>query len=184
MRKKYIQNVYMREVEDKIFFIEENKDLDYYIALKYIKEIKKPLTAYCNGKKYTGLDKNYSILEYVPKNRNYNCRIFFNENNQPLCFYFDINNGTGKDDEGIWYDDLYLDITMECPIITGGFYYIRIDDEKEFKQAKKDGIIDDKLYAKGYEIADKLMEELRNMNNDIVNKCQFDLYRIKNKLNI
>ena len=110
--------------------------------------------------------------------------IFFNENNQPLCFYFDINNGTGKDDEGIWYDDLYLDITMECPIITGGFYYIRIDDEKEFKQAKKDGIIDDKLYAKGYEIADKLMEELRNMNNDIVNKCQFDLYRIKNKLNI
>ena len=58
------------------------------MALKFIKNIDKPLTAYCNGKKYVGLDKGFSILEYVPKYRNYNCRVFFNENCQPLCFYF------------------------------------------------------------------------------------------------
>ena len=58
---------------------------------------------------------------------------------------------------------------MECPTITGGFYYIRLDDEKEFKQAKKDGLINDELYNMGYETANKLMEELKIFKNDIVN---------------
>ena len=34
------------------------------------------------------------------------------------------------------------------------------------------------------EIAEKLMNELRNQNNDIVKRCQFDLFRIKQKLNL
>lgn len=183
-KKKYIQNVYMREVNDKLYYEEEDKSLNGYVALTFIKNIDKPLTTYCNGKKYIGLDKGSSILEYVPKNGNYNCRVFFNENNQPLCFYFDINNGTGRDEQGVWYDDLYLDVTMECPTITGGFYYIRLDDEKEFKQAKKDSLINDELYNMGYETANKLMEELKIFKNDIVNRCQVDLIMLKNKLSI
>ena len=184
MRKKYIEKVYMREVTDKDFYFEEDKSLNGYIAIKYVKNIIKPLSAYCNGKKYIGLDKGYSILEYVPFDGNYNCRVFFDETNRPLCFYFDINNGMGKDEESIWYDDLYLDVTMECPAITGGFYYIRLDDEPEFKKAHKEGLITDEQYQLGYETAEKLMAELKSFKNNIVNRCQVDLHRLKTLLNI
>ena len=50
--------------------------------------------------------------------------------------------------------------------------------------AKKEGKIDEETYNAGYQTATLLMEDLRAQNNDIVNRCQFDLYRIKNLLNI
>ncbi len=184
MRKKFIDKVYMREVTDKIWYLEKEDTLNGYIALKYVKEMSKPLTAFCNGKRYVGLDKGYSILEYVLLDRKYNCRVFFDNINRPLCFYFDINNGSGIENDIPWYDDLYLDVTMECPAITDIGYYIRLDDQIEFKLAKNEGVIDEDTYALGYEIATGLMKELREQKNDIVNRCQFDLYRIKSLLNL
>lgn len=184
MRVKFIDKVYMREVTDKEWYIEENSDIDGHIALKYIKEISQPLTAYSNGKKYIGLDAGYSILEYVPKNRGYNCRVFFDRQNRPLCYYFDINNGTGVENNMPWYDDLYLDVTMECPVVTGSAYFIRLDDEKEFKTAKKEGFITEEVYISGFDTAIKLMNELRNIENDIVNRSVWDIVRIKQKINL
>lgn len=184
MRQKFVDKVYMREVTDRVWHLEKDESLNGWIALKYVKEISKPLTAFCNGKKYVGLDKGYSILEYIPIGRNYNCRVFFNELNQPICFYFDINNGVGIENDVPWYDDLYLDVTMECPTITEMGYYIRLDDEGEFKMAKKEGKIDEEIYNLGYKVAQELMTELRGQKNDLVQRCQFDLYRIKSMLGL
>lgn len=184
MRKKFVHQTYMREVKDSIWYLEKCDEIDGYIALKYIKDIQKPLNAFCNGKQYIGLDNGYSILEYVPNNRNYNCRVFFNGKNEPLCYYFDINNGVGIEDNLPWYDDLYLDVTMECNAITEIGNYIRLDDEIEFKKAKKEGVISDELYQRGYEVAIRLMTELRQCNNDIVKRSQSDLIRIKKQLEI
>ena len=184
MRQKFIDKVYMREVLDKVWYLEEDESINGYIALKYVKEISKPLTSFCNGKKYIGLDSGYSILEYVPRDRNYNARVFFDKDNKPLLFYFDINKCVGIENEVPWYDDLYLDVTMETVNITDIGNYIRLDDEGEFKSAYKQGLIDDSTYEKGYNVAIKIMEELRNSTNDIVNRCQADLIRIKKVLNI
>lgn len=76
----------MREVTNKEWYLEKDEKLNGYIALKYVKEISKPLTAFCNGKKYVGLDKGYSILEYLPLDRKYNCRIFFDALNRYSAF--------------------------------------------------------------------------------------------------
>lgn len=179
MRQKFIDKVYMREVLDKVWYLEKDEEFNGYIALKYIKEISKPLTSFCNGKKYIGLDKGYSILEYVPLDRNYNCRVFFDNVNRPLCFYFDINNGSGIENDIPWYDDLYLDVTMECQQITEIGNYIRLDDEDELKLAKKEGKIDEDTYNRAYQVAIDLMKELREKKNDIVNRCENDLKRIK-----
>lgn len=184
MRQKFIDKVYMREVLSKEWYLEKDKQLNGYIALKYIKQISKPLTAFSNGKKYVGLDNGFSILEYVPLDRRYNCRVFFDDFNKPLCFYFDINNGSGEENGIPWYDDLYLDVTMECPAITETCYYIRLDDEAELKVAKKEGKISEQTYNQAYEIAIQLMLELRAQKNDLVNRCQFDLFRIKNMLGL
>ena len=73
---------------------------------------------------------------------------------------------------------------MECPVITEIGYYIHLDDEIELKMAKKEEIIDEKTYNEAYKTAIDLMHELREQKNDIVNRCQFDLYRIKNLLHL
>ena len=128
--------------------------------------------------------QNKDDLEYI-KVQIFNLyNLFFDEINRPLCFYFDINNGSGIENGIPWYDDLYLDVTMECPAITEIGYYIRLDDEFEFKMAKKEGKIDEDTYHNGYKVAIDLMQELREQKNDIVNRCQFDLCRIKTILNL
>ena len=54
-----------------------SEDFNGYIALKFVKSMPKPIRALCNGKKYIGLDNNYSVLEYVPLDKKYNCSITF-----------------------------------------------------------------------------------------------------------
>lgn len=73
---------------------------------------------------------------------------------------------------------------MECPVVTNGSYFIRLDDEKEFKTALKDGSISQNDYDKGYLTATALMDNLKSHANDIVIRSQYDIFRIKNKLNI
>lgn len=183
MRKKFVNQVYMREVIDHTWHLEFNESINGYIALKLINKISKPLTAMSNGKKYVGLDEGYSIIEYVPLSRNYNCRVFFDKLNRPLCYYFDINNGSGIENNVPWYDDLYLDVTMECPVITEGGYYIKIDDELEFKNAKNEGKITQDQFNLGYATAHALITELKNWDNDIVNRSIHDIYRLKEIIN-
>lgn len=184
MRKKFVDKIYMRDVTQKEWYFEENKEINGYIALKHIKEIDSPICAYCNGTKYVGLDKGYTMLEYVLLDKKYNCRVFFDDKNRPLLCYFDINNGCGIENNVPWYDDLYLDVTLSCPVITGSGYYIFLDDEIEFANAKKEGVIDEVVYKQGYDTANALMQELRENNNEIVNRCVYDIYRLKKLLNL
>lgn len=182
MRKKFIDKVYMRDVLEHVWLLEEQDDL--FIAIKYIKKINKPIKSYCNGSQYIGLDDGYSIVEYLPKNKLYNMRVFFDNKNRPLCYYFDVNNGNGLENGMPWYDDLYLDVTMECPTINGFGFYIRLDDEVELKNAKKQSLITDKLYIQAYDTANEIMKELKSQNNELVNRSCYDIIRLKSKLKL
>lgn len=184
MRKKYVDQVYMKEVLAKEWYVEKCDEINGYIALKYIKEMTEPISWFCNGKKYIGVDKGYSILEYICPDRDYNCRVFFDNLDRPMLFYFDINNGSGIENNIPWYDDLFLDVLMECPIVTDTGYYIRLDDFNEFKAAFKEGVFDKETYDQKFNAAVELMTELRERKNDIFNRCQHDLYRIKTQLNL
>lgn len=184
MRKKFVDKIYMRDVTEKVWYLEKNDDINGYIAVKYIKEMPSQICSYCNGKKYVGLDQGYTILEYVLLDKKYNCRVFIDTENRPFLFYFDINNGCGIENDVPWYDDLYLDVILSCPIITGNSDYIFLDDQIEFSNAKKEGLIDESLYEQGYETANALMTELREHKNQIVNRCVYDIFRLKKLLNI
>lgn len=184
MRKKYSKDIYMKEVTKSIWHLEDKIDFDGKLGLKYIQEIEKPIKYYCNGNRYIGLDVGYTILEYVPKDRYYTLRAFFDKLNRPILYYFDIVNQTGIDEYSPWYDDMFLDVTMECPIITNGYYHINLVDELEFKQAFKDGVLTQEMFDRGMSTALKLMEELKAQTNDLVNRSIYDVYRLKKELNI
>ena len=182
MRQKFINKVYMREILDHTWYCEKNEEFGGYIAIKYIKDIKKQIKGFANGYDYVGLDKGYTILEYVPENEKYNARVFFDRDNRPLIYYFDINNGNGEENGVPWYDDLYLDVILECPAANRLGYYLKLDDADELKQAFKEGTIDEVLFNQAHKTARKLMDELMQLNNDIFKRSTYDIVRLKEKI--
>ena len=184
MKKKYVKEVFMREVESGLFYVEECPDIDGIVGIKYIQRMNEPVKTLCNGREYVWLDNGYSILEFVPRGRGYNCRIFFDAENVPLLYYFDVNDGVGVDERGVWYNDLYLDVVCEMPKITRGCMQVRLDDRQDFEDAYQAGLFDEKTYARGFDTAKQIMGEISCGANDCVGRSLHDLMRLKTKLGI
>lgn len=184
MKRKFIEDQFIKVATDSKTFVEFDKNLNGYVAIKYFKKVKRELHNWSNGNKYVFLGDGYSIIEYLPVDKNYNCRAFFDNYNRPIGYYFDINNGSGELDGKHWYDDLWLDVIVTTPHINNGFNYIFVDDEDEFEQAHKDGLVDDELYKLGFEWMNSLIAELKESKNNIVNRSCFDIYNLKQKYNL
>ena len=105
---RYSSESYLKDVRkhDIKFFL--NNELDYYIVVKKIIEIDSSFILNEYGKDITILDNNYSILEYIPKNENYICRIFIDdkENIIEKIFLFTRKNFLYDGIPG--YDDLKI----------------------------------------------------------------------------
>ena len=160
MKKKIISNTYLRDVEKyqiKIYLDEE----EYYIAVKKLIDVREKFILK-NG--LVVMDNGYYVFEVVPKNENYAMRLFLDNNKIPLEYYFDItkNNGLYEKTNTPCYDDLYLDI-----IYLNG--EIRIQDEDELIEAYKKNDITEEDLKLTYKIKEKLLEEIKNNTNKLMN---------------
>ena len=110
------------------------------------------------------MDDGYYVFEVIPKKDNYAMRLFLNANKEPLEYYFDIckNNRLDSVYKVPCYDDLYLDITY----LDG---YINILDEDELIAAYKSGDISQEDYELVYKMRDRLLEEINNKTNKLMN---------------
>ena len=107
---------------------------------------------------------NFYLIEITPKNENYNLRIYLDEKQNILQYYFDITLENGLDEQtGLpYYIDLYTDIT-----ITNG--EIRILDLDELQDALTNGDITQQQFDLAEEIKDKLLQEIMQKNNKYLN---------------
>lgn len=110
MRRKLISKTYLKDVnkyELRIYFDKE----DCYISVKKIIDIEKPFIL---GLGVCLINDGYYIVEVIPKKENYAMRVFLNSKKEILEYYFDISLGNGLDNESNipYYDDLYLDVTV------------------------------------------------------------------------
>ena len=110
------------------------------------------------------MDNNYSIIEVIPKNENYAMRVYFDENNNILQYYFDVSlkNGVDEETKVPFYDDLFVDIT-----VTDG--KIEVLDEDELDDALNSKIISKADYDLAIQTRDKLLSELQNGTNEYFN---------------
>lgn len=160
MKRKIISKTYLRDVEKYQFKLFLDED-DYYISVKkliYVREkfiIKNNLCVMDNG---------YYVFEVVPKDENYAMRLFLDENKRPLEYYFDISKNNGLDEQTNipCYDDLYLDITY-----SNG--KIHILDEDELIEAYHTGDITRDDYELVYRMKEKLLFEIENKTNQLMN---------------
>lgn len=160
MKKKIISNTYLRDIEKYQFKLYLDED-DYYIAVKKIIKVREKYILKCG---LCVMDENYYVFEVIPKNENYAMRLFLNDKKEPLEYYFDISkNPSLYEKTNIpCYDDLYLDITY----LDGK---IEIKDEDELLEAYESKDITDEDMEIVYKTRDKLLEEIKNHTNKIMN---------------
>ena len=169
-RKVDVRKKYTREAKKLEITIVEMKDLDAYMTLKEFKEVTEPYFMYINGELVKKIDKNFTLLEYTPLHENYNVRAYIDDKENILEYYFDITDGNIIEEGIPYYDDLYLDVVFYQECATKSSTYINLEDRNDLLDALKSGEIDKEKYDFAFEIADKLMKELKKNENKFVNR--------------
>ena len=105
-----IENSYC---EDTYEFIDDSF-VDCYTVIKKVNSIDKPYISTHTGKDICLLKEGYYMVEYLPKSGNYEVRVFLNEKKEAVSYYIDVIDDIDIEyGKGLYYDDLYLDITID-----------------------------------------------------------------------
>ena len=106
------------------------------------------------------------MVEYLPKSGNYEVRVFLNEKKEAVSYYIDVIDDIDIEyGKGLYYDDLYLDITIDK--INGDV--VKVWDEDELQQALEENDITKEQYEKAYHILKDLLCEIASNSNIYVN---------------
>jgi predicted RNA-binding protein associated with RNAse of E/G family len=176
MKEKRLTEVYMREVLEKDIKFKEDSELNCYLTFKHIIKTSQSCTNYINGKKVVVVDNGYTILEYTPKDKNYNVRVFIDTNGNIIKYYFDIIKSFKVINNEIYYQDLYLDIIYDTKYANNNCNYLTVLDEKELLEAYETKKITKEDLDLTYKTADKLIDEITNNKNKFVNRGNKDYF--------
>ena len=181
-RKVDVRKKYTREAKELEITIGYIKELNAYVTLKEFKEVTAPYSMYINGELVKKIDKNYTLLEYTPIDENYNVRAHIDDKLNILEYYFDITDGNAIEDGIPVYDDLYLDVVFYQECATKSSTYINLEDRNDLSDALKRGDIDEVKYNFAFEVADKLMKELKSNKNRFVNRGLQDYLKYRKNI--
>lgn len=161
VKKKYITETYLRDVEEYEYNLIEDKENDCYISIKKILSIKSP---FCTKNSGCLIDNMYSIIEVVPLDENYCIRLFIDDNNKIILYYFDITlkNGFDNDFNSPYYKDLFLDVILKDDQIS-------ILDEEELNEALENKNITIYEYNLAQNVKSELISSLRSKTNKYMN---------------
>lgn len=100
--KEFSSKTYLKDVinyELKIYC----KCNEYYFVIKKILNIKSPFIINEMGHDIKLLDNDYYILEYIPCNKKYFCRLFIDENKEIKEYYYQFVKDQGIDNSIPYY---------------------------------------------------------------------------------
>lgn len=180
VRKKQI-----REAIETNITIKKIEDLNCYFTVKEINKIDENNELICNYPSCRKIDKNYKMLEYTPVDEKYNVRVFVNDKNEIFEYYIDITNGMELRDGVPYYNDLYLDVIYYnnkeiMKKVSETKEELRLVDKEELEDALNQKLITKQQYDEAYNIANKIMGEIRSGTNIFVNRGLTDYLNIKN----
>ena len=157
MKKKYVDETYLREVTEYQVITRQLIDQNAYVVLKKIIKTNEPFV-----KKAVLIDNGYYILEYTPMDELYNARAFIDKDLNVISYYFDISLGNGIDDGRPYYNDLYLDIIYGIETDKK----VKVLDEDELLEALEKGNITQQEYDLANCVCDKLVKEINKKNQN------------------
>lgn len=101
-------------------------------------------------------------LQHFPTAENYTVTTMFDQNGKVVQWYIDVCYKHGLDDQGPWWDDLFLDII----VLPSGDYFLV--DEEELEEALHSGLINQEKYELAKHVAQKIMDELEGNNMNLL----------------
>ena len=106
------------------------------------------------------------MIEYLPKNAHYGVRVFLDDNKNTIAYYIDIIDKIGiETGKGLYYDDLYLDVTIDKL----NEDYTMVWDEDELKKALEDGDINKEQYDEAYDALRDILNQIAQSSNVYIN---------------
>lgn len=166
MRKKSIAETYLRDVKDYKMAIFEEKEKNAFISIKQILRTQSPFTILNpKGQEVTLIDTGYYIVEFTPMGAFWNGRVFLDEKQKVLEYYFDMSLQNGVEDGVPYYDDLYLDVIYD-PNEDG---FLLTDDLDELDAALTEKQISMKEHALALKTAEMILTEIHSGTNAFVN---------------
>lgn len=157
MNRKLISKTYLKDVNKyELNFYFDNKD--YYLAIKKFINVEKPFILQSG---VCLIDNGYYMAEVIPKKENYIMRIYFNEKKERIEYYFDVTLKNGLDEKSNipYYDDLYLDVTINRN------REVKVLDEDELLEALNRKEISEDEYNLANKTKESLLESIINKNN-------------------
>lgn len=157
MNRKLISKTYLKDVNKyELNFYFDNKD--YYLAIKKFINVEKPFILQSG---VCLIDNGYYMAEVIPKKENYIMRVYFNEKKERIEYYFDVTLKNGLDEKSNipYYDDLYLDVTIN----RNG--EVKVLDEDELLEALNRKEISEDEYNLANKTKESLLESITNKNN-------------------
>lgn len=159
---KYISSTYLKDIADYTFKMFYDKTKEYYITVKKINKIKTPFVLEEEGKKVTIIDNGYSILEYIPLNEKYICRVHIDKEKNVIERFFIVSKENKMENRIPTYEDLKL--SLVCIYDTIKIYNLElINDMVE----KNEMLFED--YQLALQVIGKITNELELKNNFIFN---------------
>ena len=157
MNRKLVSKTYLKDVNKyELNFYFDNKD--YYLAIKKFINVEKPFILQSG---VCLIDNGYYMAEVIPKKENYIMRVYFNEKKERIEYYFDVTLKNGLDEKSNipYYDDLYLDVTIN----RNG--EVKVLDEDELLEALNRKEISEDEYNLANKTKESLLESIINKNN-------------------
>ena len=165
MKRKFVSNTYLRGIDNYVLMQFEDDNLDCFSVIKKVNSIDKPYISVRNRKNVCLLKEGFYMIEYLPKNEHYEVRVFLDENKNVISYYIDIIDKIGfEEGKGLYYDDLYLDVTIDEGDV------VKIWDEDELEKAiEDDEDVDKEKYDMAYEVLRDLLTQIANGSNKYIN---------------
>lgn len=144
----------------------EEKEKNAFISIKQILRTQSPFTILNpKGQEVTLIDTGYYIVEFTPMGAFWNGRVFLDEKQKVLEYYFDMSLQNGVEDGVPYYDDLYLDVIYD-PNEDG---FLLTDDLDELDAALAEGTISKDEYKLALKTGEMILSEIRSGTNAFVN---------------
>ena len=171
-KRKLINTTYTKQALELRYKIVFNESLNAYICVKHFINLSMPFRVDDDTLgKVTLIDNGYYMVEYIPLNENYAVRTFIDSDKNVIQNYIDISLENGVKHGMPYYNDLYLDV-INNHFGDRGVY---LEDESELKAALVEGIVSEEEVAMAYEVANKLVLQIKNSQNVFVNRMAQDV---------
>lgn len=169
MKTKYLDKKNWRRIKHSDYeeILTKYDGQSVLIGCFYIKKVYHPLIINIVGEKVKVVDNNYKWITMMGEDENFSLTVMFDDNDQPLQYYFDINKSHTLELGHARREDMYLDV-LALPDGRS-----EIVDEDDVIRALKQGKMTPEERDFAYKIAYDLENLIQFQFDKVVNRGKF-----------